>query len=229
MLSLDIVSFFISSAKAAGASGADARPAATSAERSMLFFIEMFLRKIEVALNSLSRRLNTSSSVSRCRKLAFGSRFCDNVVRRSDRTRSNFVTVPPATKATPGNFFEDFRLGQQIRHATPRTVTLGDVAVYNGLFGARFAVQSSEYLPGKIGYPRSPIDDFWCSMWYSARPWPISRSMPSPIWAMPIAAFSKPVYPGDTSRGVGSDRVEGELQQKDRHRLCALTRVRPEW
>ncbi len=40
------------------------------------------------------------------------------------------------TKTSTGNFFEDFRLGQTIRHATPRTVTVGDVALYNGLFGA---------------------------------------------------------------------------------------------
>ena len=30
------------------------------------------------------------------------------------------------TKTTPGNFFEDFRLGQTLRHATPRTMTAGD-------------------------------------------------------------------------------------------------------
>ena len=43
-----------------------------------------------------------------------------------------------------GHFFEDFRLGQVIKHATPRTVTAGDVALYNGLFGPRFAVQSAD-------------------------------------------------------------------------------------
>jgi 2-methylfumaryl-CoA hydratase len=58
-----------------------------------------------------------------------------------------------------GRFFEDFRLGQVIRHATPRTVSAGDVALYNGLFGARFAVQSAESFAKKIGYRRSPIDD----------------------------------------------------------------------
>ena len=63
------------------------------------------------------------------------------------------------TKTTPGNFFEDFRLGQTITHATPRTVTTGDVALYNALFGARFAVQSSDAFAQKIGYPRSPVDD----------------------------------------------------------------------
>ena len=69
------------------------------------------------------------------------------------------MSVPSPAKATRGNFFEDFRLGQTIRHATPRTVTLGDVALYNGLFGARFAVQSADTFAQKIGYPRSPLDD----------------------------------------------------------------------
>ena len=63
------------------------------------------------------------------------------------------------SKTSPGNFFEDFRIGQVIRHATPRTVTTGDVALYNGLFGPRFAVQSSDVFAKAIGYPRAPIDD----------------------------------------------------------------------
>src|SRR6201988_1675875 len=63
------------------------------------------------------------------------------------------------TKTSAGNFFEDFRLGQIIPPATPRTVTTGDVALYNGLFGPRFAVQSSDTFAKKIGYPRAPIDD----------------------------------------------------------------------
>src|SRR5881394_3837103 len=63
------------------------------------------------------------------------------------------------TKTTPGNFFEDFRLGQTIRHATPRTVTSGDVALYNALFGARFAPQSSDPFAYAIGYPSAPVDD----------------------------------------------------------------------
>src|SRR6266478_468638 len=63
------------------------------------------------------------------------------------------------TKTTPGNFFEDFRLGQAIRHATPRTVTTGDVALYTALFGSRFAVHSSDSFAAAIGYPRAPVDD----------------------------------------------------------------------
>jgi len=43
------------------------------------------------------------------------------------------------TKTSAGNFFEDFRLGQTIRHATPRTMTGGDFSLYTALFGPRFA------------------------------------------------------------------------------------------
>ncbi len=63
------------------------------------------------------------------------------------------------SKTSPGNFFEDFRIGQVIRHATPRTITAGEVALYTGLFGARFAVQSSDMFAKTIGYPRAPVDD----------------------------------------------------------------------
>ena len=46
-------------------------------------------------------------------------------------------------KTDAGRFFEDFKLGEVIRHATPRTVTTGDVALYTALYGSRFAVQLS--------------------------------------------------------------------------------------
>ncbi len=63
------------------------------------------------------------------------------------------------SKANPGNFFEDFRIGQVIQHATPRTVTVGDAALYTALYGSRFAVQSSDAFAQAIGYPLAPIDD----------------------------------------------------------------------
>ena len=34
------------------------------------------------------------------------------------------------SKTNIGNFFEDFRIGQVLRHAAPRTVTSGEVALY---------------------------------------------------------------------------------------------------
>ena len=62
-------------------------------------------------------------------------------------------------KTSAGNFFEDFRLGQTIYHATPRTVTSGDQALYTALYGSRFAVQSSADFAQAVGYPAWPIDD----------------------------------------------------------------------
>ena len=63
------------------------------------------------------------------------------------------------TKTNPGNFFEDFHVGQVIRHATPRTVTAGDQALYAALYGSRFAVQSSDAFARAVGYGAAPLDD----------------------------------------------------------------------
>ena len=63
------------------------------------------------------------------------------------------------TKTNPGNFFEDFQLGQVLRHATPRTVTEGDRALYTALYPTRFALQSSDMFAQACGLPESPLDD----------------------------------------------------------------------
>lgn len=63
------------------------------------------------------------------------------------------------SKSTAGNFFEDFRLGQEIVHAVPRTITTGDVALYSALYGMRFAVQSSDVFARSVGLKRAPIDN----------------------------------------------------------------------
>ena len=68
-------------------------------------------------------------------------------------------TGSPMLKESAGNFFEDFSLGKKIVHATPRTITAGDQALYTALYGSRFAVQSSDEFANAIGYPKSPIDD----------------------------------------------------------------------
>ena len=62
-------------------------------------------------------------------------------------------------KTNPGNYFEDFRLGQEIAHATPRTVTAGDVALYTALYGSRFALQSSDEFASSCALPQAPVDD----------------------------------------------------------------------
>ena len=55
------------------------------------------------------------------------------------------------SKTEAGNFFEDFKVGQTIRHATPRTLTDADAALNIALYGSRFAVNSSDVFARAIG------------------------------------------------------------------------------
>src|ERR1044071_3742204 len=106
------------------------------------------------------------------------------------------------SKANAGNFFEDFRIGQVITHATPRTVTTGDVALYNALFGARFAVQSSDAFAHKIGYPRAPVDDLLVFHIVFGKTVPdISLNAVANL-GYADCRFLAPVYPGDTLSAV---------------------------
>src|SRR5690606_3081613 len=63
------------------------------------------------------------------------------------------------SKTAQGNFFEDFAVGQEIVHATPRTVTESDATLYLALTGSRFGVQCSATLARMAGLPRPPLDD----------------------------------------------------------------------
>ncbi len=63
------------------------------------------------------------------------------------------------TKSFAGNFFEDFRIGQTLRHATPRTLTGGDVALYNAIYGGRFAIPSSDAFARTLSLKESPVDE----------------------------------------------------------------------
>jgi len=102
------------------------------------------------------------------------------------------------SKTSPGNFFEDFRVGQIIRHATPRTLTVGDVALYTGLFGGRFAVQSSDAFAKAIGYPRAPIDDLLVFHIVFGKSVPDVSLNAVANLGYANCCFRSPVYPGDT-------------------------------
>src|SRR3990172_6664871 len=105
-------------------------------------------------------------------------------------------------KTVAGNFFEDFKLGQEIVHATPRTVTVGDVSLFTALYGPRFAVQSSDAFAQKIGYPRSPIDDLLVFHVVIGKTVPdISRNAIANLGYAEFR-FLAPVYPGDTLASV---------------------------
>ena len=64
-----------------------------------------------------------------------------------------------STKINAGRFFEDFTFNEVIQHATPRTITAGDCAVYMALYGSRNPLHCSEPFAQSLGYKTSPIDD----------------------------------------------------------------------
>ncbi len=102
------------------------------------------------------------------------------------------------TKTNPGNFFEDFAVGQVIRHATPRTITAGDVALYTGLTGSRFALASSDAFAQSLGYPSAPIDDLLTFHVVFGKTVPdISLNAVANLGYADLR-FAAPVYPGDT-------------------------------
>lgn len=101
-------------------------------------------------------------------------------------------------KTDPGRFFEDFRLGEEIRHATPRTVTAGDVALYTALYGSRFAVTSADSFAAAIGYPRSPVDDLLVFHLVFGKTVPDISPNAVANLGYADARFLAPVYPGDT-------------------------------
>jgi 2-methylfumaryl-CoA hydratase len=105
-------------------------------------------------------------------------------------------------RTVTGNFFEDFKLGQEIVHATPRTVTVGDVSLFTALYGPRFAVQSSDAFAQRIGYPRSPIDDLLVFHIVIGKTVPdISRNAIANLGYAEFR-FLAPVYPSDTLASV---------------------------
>src|SRR6195256_908393 len=107
-----------------------------------------------------------------------------------------------STNTSTGNCFEDFRVGAIIRHATPRTVTAGDVALYGGLFGARFAVQSSDAFARAIGYPRAPVDDLLVFHIVFGKTVPDISINAVANLGYAGCRFLAPVYPGDTLNAV---------------------------
>ncbi len=102
------------------------------------------------------------------------------------------------TKTNAGNFFEDFRIGQELVHATPRTVTSGDVSLYTALYGTRFAVQSSDVFAQSLGLPRAPVDDLLVFHVVFGKTVPDVSLNAVANLGYAECRFGAPVYPGDT-------------------------------
>jgi len=106
------------------------------------------------------------------------------------------------TKSNPGNFFEDFSPGQEIAHATPRTVTEADVALNIALTGSRYALFSADSFAQNCGLPGAPIDPLLVFHVVFGKTVPdISLNAVANL-GYAEGKFLAPVYPGDTLSAV---------------------------
>ncbi len=64
-----------------------------------------------------------------------------------------------STKISAGRFFEDCVFNEVIQHATPRTITAGDCALYIALYGSLNPLHCSEPFAQSLGYKTTPLDD----------------------------------------------------------------------
>jgi 2-methylfumaryl-CoA hydratase len=102
------------------------------------------------------------------------------------------------TKTSPGRFFEDYALGQTIRHAVPRTLSGGERALYHALYPARHALHSSDAFARACGLRSSPLDDLIVFHTVFGKTVPdISLNAVANL-GYAEGRFLRPVWPGDT-------------------------------
>ncbi len=101
-------------------------------------------------------------------------------------------------KTATGNFFEDFTLGMELVHATPRTVTEGDTALYAALYGPRFAPTSGLTVARSMGLERMPLDSMLVFHVVFGKTVPDVSLNAVANLGYAGGRFGVPVYPGDT-------------------------------
>ena len=103
-------------------------------------------------------------------------------------------------KTNPGRFFEDYRVGEVITHAVPRTISGGERALYHALYPARGALYSSDAFARACGLAQSPLDDLIAFHVVFGKTVPdISLNAVANL-GYAEGRWLAPVYPGDTLR-----------------------------
>ncbi|MCE6951230.1 MaoC family dehydratase [Cereibacter sphaeroides] len=103
-------------------------------------------------------------------------------------------------KTNAGRFFEDYRLGETIAHAVPRTVSGGERALYHALYPARHALYSSDEFARASGLSAAPVDDLVAFHLVFGKTVPdISLNAVANL-GYAEGRWLKPVFPGDTLR-----------------------------
>ena len=104
------------------------------------------------------------------------------------------------TKTNGGRFFEDYRVGETIVHAVPRTLSGGERALYHALYPARGALHSSDEFARACGLPAAPLDDLITFHTVFGKTVPdISLNAVANL-GYAMGRWLGPVYPGDTLR-----------------------------
>ncbi len=105
-------------------------------------------------------------------------------------------------KTDAGRFFEDYRVGEIITHAVPRTVTGGERALYHMLYPARHAMHSSDTFARSCGLAASPLDDLIAFHVVFGKTVPeISLNAVANL-GYAEGRWLSPVWPGDTLRAT---------------------------
>lgn len=106
------------------------------------------------------------------------------------------------TKTNPGNYFEDFEIGQTIEHAIARTVTEGDNALYIALTADRYPLYCNAEFARQLGYKRELINDLLVFHIVFGKSVPdVSLNAVANLGYADVR-FLKPVYPGDTLSSI---------------------------
>ena len=110
-------------------------------------------------------------------------------------------------KTNPGNFFEDYRIGQELVHAVPRTVSGGERAMYHALYPARGALNSSDEFARACGLSAAPLDDWATFHLIFGKTVPDVSLNAVANLGYAEGRWHRPVWPGDTltatSRVIG--------------------------
>ena len=103
-------------------------------------------------------------------------------------------------KTNPGRFFEDYRLGETIVHAVPRTLSGGERALYHALYPARHALYSSDEFARSCGLRAAPLDDLIAFHTVFGKSVPDISLNAIANLGYAEGRWLAPVWPGDTIR-----------------------------
>jgi 2-methylfumaryl-CoA hydratase len=117
-------------------------------------------------------------------------------------------------KTRTAKYFEAFRLGMKIQHATVRTLTESRCSLYIGLTGSRSALDTTQTDTLRLGFDRRALDDLLVFDSASGKSAPDISLIAMANHGCSDARFMTRGYPGDT---LGVDRkVTGWKENSNR-------------